>query len=451
MKKRILVGILVLAMLGSSVAGIVALWPSLNPKNEDPFADVPYPVIQSFDYADLSGQDLTEVDLTVAELPQTLSFSTSTKWPPADKMPDGFSPDDLMEGGRYLGLGLDRLHRQGITGKGISVAVIDRPILKDHEELADNLIYDDKLVTEADSAAVSFHGAATTGIMAGKNGVAPDAKVYYYAIPNNDLGYVNSALALDKIIALNKTLSQSEKIRIVATAQSRNPLDETANVAGAKDWAAAIDRAEGEGLMVVHPSMAHVELTGAGLKVDALAGKAGGGTREERDDPDNYAPWTWTTAKAWTVEKIRAAGVTSWEGVRKELVRLLTEQPGLNSLQAEALNTYIYLAESYKQTSTFESWIAVAEGDLSKALAIPVDRITVATAEANDSYTYYGSGGLSWASPYVAGLLALGLQVNPSAVAQDLFLALMDSGTPFATGGKLVNPVGFIQMVEGLK
>ena len=440
MKKKILVGIMVLAMLGSSVAGIVAYWPYLNPKPEDPFADVPYPLIQSYNYADLSGQDLTEVDLTELDAPDTLTFDTSTKWPAADKMPEGFSPDALMDQGRYLGLGLRRLHEQGITGDGIVVAVIDRPILKDHEEFAANLQYNEPLTEEPSASAVNFHGAAITGILAGEHGVAPDAKVHYFAIPNDDSAYTTSAQALDRIVELNKTLPDAEKIKVVAAAQSANPLDEAANILGAKDWADAIKRAEAEGIIVVHPSMIGVGLTGAGVK-----------SGENRDNPDSYLPWTWTSAKAWVVEKIRGAGATSWEDARKELIRLLTEQPDLDSLQAEALDTYIQLAEYYKQTSTFESWIAVAEGDLSNTLAVPVDYITLATADANDSYAYYGSGGLSWASPYVAGLLALGLQVNPDATAAELFAALMDSGTPFATGGKLVSPAGFIQAVEALK
>lgn len=439
MKKKILVGLMVLVMLGSTVAGVVAYWPVLNPEPSDPFADVPYPAINSFNYADLSGEDLTSVDLTTTKDPATLTFDTSTKWPAKDKMPEGFSPDALLDQGRYLGLGLDSLHERGITGEGVAVAVIDRPTLKEHEEFAENLQYNEPAAGDADSVAVNFHGAAITGILAGKHGVAPDAKIHYFAIPG-DNAYTASAQALDKVIALNKTLGDGEKIRVVAAAQSVNPLDEAANVSGAKDWSAAIKRAEAEGIIVIYPSMTAVELTGAGVK----PGK-------DRDDPENYVAWTWTSAKAWAVEKIRAAGAKSWEDVRKELIRLLTEQPDLDSLQAEALNTYIYLAESYKQTSTFENWIAVAEGNLSKALAVPVDCITLATADANDSYAYYGSGGLSWASPYVAGLIALGLQVNPSATAGELFAALMETGTPFVTGGKLVNPGAFVQAVKALK
>jgi len=435
-RKKILVGILLIVMLGSSVAGILAYLPYLS-SPKDPFADVPYPFIQSYKYADLSGQDASAADLSGLTDPATLTFDTSTIWPPEDKMPEGFSPQALMDEGKYLGLGLRELHRRGITGKGITVAVIDRPVIKHHIEFADRLTYHEVLPGDTNSAAVSFHGATITGIMAGRNGVAPDARIHYFAIPNDAAAYSTSAQAMDQILALNETLPAGERIRVVAAAVAVNPYDEAAGIAGAVEWANAVKRAEDAGLIVIYPSMPAIELTGAGVKPGA-----------DRDNPENYLTWTWTTAKRWVVQKIKDAGAKSWKDARKELIRLLTEQPELDSLQAEALNTYIYLAESYKNTSTFESWIAVAEGDLSNSIAVPVECITVATADSEDSYAYYGTGGLSWASPYVAGLMALGLQVNPSATRDALLQALKDTATPFVTGGKIVNPMGFIEAVK---
>jgi len=72
----------------------------------------------------------------------------------------------------------------------------------------------------------------------------------------------------------------------------------------------------------------------------------------------------------------------------------------------------------------------------------------VASTDSANSYAYYGSGGLSWATPYAAGILALGLQVKPTATPAELLKAITDTGTPFVTGGKLVNPVGFIQALR---
>lgn len=436
MKKKILVGILALVMVVSSAAGVLVYLPYLLNSEKDPFADVPYPRIQSYEYADLSGQDASLADLTRLDEPSTLTFDTSTVWPPEDKMPEGFSPQALMDEGKYLGLGLRGLHEQGITGRGTVVAVIDRPILKDHVEFGDRLTYHEVAPGDTDSALVSFHGAAITGILAGEHGVAPDAKIHYFAVPNEDNIYGTSARAMDQILALNEILPAEEKVRIVVAAMAVNAYDEATGVAGASEWADAVKRAEDAGLIVVYPSMAALELTGAGVKP---------GT--DRDNPENYLPWTWTTAKRWVIQKIRDAGAKSWKDARKELIRLLTKQPELNSLQAEALNTYIYMAESYKETSTFENWIAAADGDLSNSVAIPVDCITVATADSEESYTYYGTGGLSWASSYVAGLMALGLQVNPSATGDALLQAVKDTAVPFVTGGKIVNPAGFIEAV----
>jgi len=38
------------------------------------------------------------------------------------------------------GLGLRALHEQGYTGRGVNVAIIDGPLLADHEEFGDRLV-----------------------------------------------------------------------------------------------------------------------------------------------------------------------------------------------------------------------------------------------------------------------------------------------------------------------
>lgn len=435
--RKALIVLLILAMVGSVVAGFLAYWPRANSTNSDPFADVPDPNIQSYEFADLAGRDVTTADLSQFSGTGTLTFSSSTKWPTSDKMPAGFSPSALLEEGKYLGLGLNGLHKQGITGKGVSVAVIDRPILKEHEEYASNLQYIEVVPGDANNATVNFHGAAITGILAGKNGVAPGAKVYYFAVPYADTMYSTSTQAMNQLLEMNKTLPEGQKIRVVAVAQSVNPLDVSANTDGAQDWSNAIKKAQDSGVMVIYAGMSELDFTGAGV----VPGK-------DRDNPQNYQQWTWTAAKAWVIQKLKDANANSWATARAELIRLLTEQPDLDSLQAEAINTYIYLVESYKQTSNYDEWISAAAKDPAKAVSVPVDCITIANTDGTNTYTYYGSGGLSWGSPYIAGLMALGLQVKPNATAAELYRDIADTATAMASGGKLVNPVGFIQALK---
>ncbi len=62
-------------------------------------------------------------------------------------------------------------------------------------------------------------------------------------------------------------------------------------------------------------------------------------------------------------------------------------------------------------------------------------------------YTYFGHGGLSWAVPYLAGVIALGYQVNPYLKTGEIFQYIRETGTPFNRGW-LINPRAFIKKVK---
>ena len=65
----------------------------------------------------------------------SISFDQSTKWPNENKLPKGFNPDLWLRVGKYPGLSLNKIHEKGITGKGVSVAVIDKPGSVHHKQL----------------------------------------------------------------------------------------------------------------------------------------------------------------------------------------------------------------------------------------------------------------------------------------------------------------------------
>jgi len=377
---------------------------------------------------DFRGQDLSASDFKeMADLFPTFTFDSATQWPSAEKMPSGVEPGKLTEDGKYLGLGLSDLHSQGITGKGVSVAVIDKPILEDHEEFPDNLVYIEVQENHPNAERLHFHGAAVAGILAGKHGVAPGSRLYYFAVPDDLDPYARYAEAMDRLLEVQKTLKDAEKIRVVAVAYSIDPYEFGEGAAKLRE---AIRKAEEQGIIIVYPGMGGLEFTGAGC----LPGK-------DRDKPENYQLWSWTWAKGEVIAKAAKANLTSWEAFRKELIRLLTQDPDLDSLQAEAIHTYIYLTAIYKDSVPFKEWFSAAAKtasapepkeakEWSGVLAVPCDYLTVPDVNGRNSYTYYGAGGLSWSVPYVAGLLALGLQVNPNATSEGLFNALRDTAVP---------------------
>ena len=169
----------------------------------------------------------------------TYTFSSETKWPAEDKMPPGYSPDSILSLGKDLGLGLSALHDAGVTGKGVPAAVIDKPIPKDHEAYSANLRYIEVKPGDEKMGETRFHGAACATILAGKYGVAPEAPLYYFAVPDDAQPYKRYAEALTMLLDMREEMPEEEKIRIVSVSYGIQASQE-----GASEWQDAIARAE---------------------------------------------------------------------------------------------------------------------------------------------------------------------------------------------------------------
>jgi len=62
-------------------------------------------------------------------------------------------------------------------------------------------------------------------------------------------------------------------------------------------------------------------------------------------------------------------------------------------------------------------------------------------------YQYWGRGGQSWAVPYVAGVLAMGWQVNPEMGNDEAKALLFETAVAGSNGGNIINPAAFIAAV----
>jgi hypothetical protein len=230
---------------------------------------------------DLSGEDLTKFSL---EMLLTCDFDSQTKWPMDDKLPAGFDPEKIIEEGKNPGLGIKELHEQGIDGRGITVAIIDQSLSSERTQFDEHIEYGGNVLDYKEhnlpkDESKSMHGPAVLSLLVGKNcGIAPGAKVIYRAIPQlpdseEKRNFNNWADALLDIVEKNKTLSPSEKIRIVSCSIGyREEYPEP----GLDRWLEAIKIAEGSGIVVsdVGPR--------TGVKY------IGGGTALDKENPDNY-------------------------------------------------------------------------------------------------------------------------------------------------------------------
>ena len=90
------------------------------------------------------------------QLLEKMPFDSRTKWPGSDKLPDGFDPVRLLEHGKNPGLGIRALHKQGVDGRGVGIAIIDQPLLKEHIEYADRIGKYEAI--NVDGVPVQMHG-----------------------------------------------------------------------------------------------------------------------------------------------------------------------------------------------------------------------------------------------------------------------------------------------------
>jgi hypothetical protein len=253
----------------------------------------PRPLVPRFDpeskdafQIDLRGKDLSKADLaaSAADL-WYATFDTGTHWPAA--LPDGFDAARVMDTARSPGLGVRQLHRQGITGKGVILAMIDSPLRRNHVEFGDRIrFYEEMNLPEGNRP--HMHGNAALSIAAGKTvGVAPGADLYYIANHPGDTDGVNFkylAAALRRMVKVNEGLPDGKKIRVVAMQIGWAP-----SQPGYDEMTAAANAAKAAGMLVVSSSIEEVH----GLKFHGLG-------RQPLADPDahaSYEPGLWWASR----------------------------------------------------------------------------------------------------------------------------------------------------------
>jgi serine protease AprX len=221
----------------------------------------------------VSGMDLKDKDLSKAsfEMLSGVNFDSNTVWPGKANLPASFSPAKWLDACKDPGLGMEELHKQGITGKGVSVAVFDKPIKSTHAEYGKRLVYTPVGIL----GDFHFHGQACASVIAGKTcGVAPKAKLYYFAVPDNGENFDNYCKAMDELIALNKTLPKNGKIRLVSI--SDGLIEEGTRW---ENWNAALSKAKAAGIAVNYSNS-----LGSGNRF----AEGGCPPYKDKSDPDNY-------------------------------------------------------------------------------------------------------------------------------------------------------------------
>ncbi len=338
--------------------------------------------------ADLRSRDLTGLDLT-GRLEDLLraTFDDRTKWPA--QMPQGYDHQRIMELGKNPGLGIRELHQQGITGRGVGIAICDQPLLVDHQEYRDRLrLYEEiNIRPEMDA---QMHGPAVASIAVGKTvGVAPEADLYYIGEFNadfNDTGFTWNfeylARGVQRILEINEQLPAERKIRVLSISVGWD-----ASRKGYQQITDAANKAKAAGLLVISSSVDKVH----GFSFHGLG-------RSALTNPDD---------------------VSSCE-------------PGA------------FWAKAFYQGKSPANRL--------HRLLVPMDARTTASPTGASEYVFYAQGGWSWSIPYIAGVYALAAQVEPK-ITPDRFWALalrtgriidLHRGGKAYKLGPILNPAGLV-------
>jgi hypothetical protein len=277
----------------------------------------------------------------------------------------------MMRAAMNPGLGVRALHEQGITGEGVTVAIIDQPLYQDHPEFAGKIAayYDSGCGSES-----SMHGPAVASLLVGeKCGTAPGATVYYAAAPSwkRDARYFAECLLW--ILDRNEALPEDAKIRVVSV--SAAPSGPTTPIrSNHAAWDEAVERAEAAGVIVLDCTSHHGFI-----------------------------------------------GPCHLDPARPEDVTACT--PGFPGMPTRGASPDRVLVPTCPRTTAEE----YDRGDY--------------------SYQYCGRGGLSWAIPYAAGVMAMGWQLCPELTGQEMKDLLFASA--HARGGaRIIDPAAFVASVK---
>ncbi len=204
-------------------------------------------------FQDVRWGDLTSIEDTLTyEKITTLTYNKDSKFgkPTADA-------EQIMEKGKNPGLGVRLLHKQGITGIGVNIAIIDQNLPGNHPEYKNKIVkYKDVGCRQPENEG-SMHGPGVLSLLAGETiGTAPEAQIYFAAAPSWTADAKYQADALNWIIEENRLLPKENKIKVVsisaAPSGTGSPFKKNNNL-----WDEAVKIAEQEGIVVLDCTKEH--------------------------------------------------------------------------------------------------------------------------------------------------------------------------------------------------
>lgn len=227
--------------------------------------------------------------------------------------------NEVTEKMKDPGLGIRALHEKGITGKGVTIAIIDSPISY-NSEFADNIVNYTNLT---DNKEGSFHGNTVSSVAVGKEcGVAPEAKLSYFTAGCCE-NYID---AISQIIEQNDKLIKAGKspISVISISSGFDGYDDYNN--NKEELFTIIKKAKTAGIAVITNNK----------ELDPERCPIGRNPDKDINSPENATLWRYWTQKS---EKGQVALYDYYKEKDKDNILLI---PGENRTVAGEHNDYRY-------------------------------------------------------------------------------------------------------------
>ena len=369
-----------------------------------------------------------------------IRFSSKTEFPSVDKMPDGFNPQQVLENGKAPGLNIADLHTMGITGKGITVAIIDQPLNTEHIEIKDNVIHYE-LIGYPEHIEAQFHGTAVSSLLAGKTvGVAPDAKIVYFAAPGTKTKMAIADENFQKVLRqyFPKNINFEETIKDIL--DGRHQTDE--------EFRYKINKI--------------IETLPPDIKEQAFSVKT---EIDFTHRANALRKILFMNARLPQDQKISAVSI-SWGmlGTDPESTKLIKQliDSGVMVLTTDSHRFYGNNAafttidrnmnSDPNDIKSYEAGFWKANKDnWHERLLVPAGGRTIAGYLDYDDYIYCGANsGMSWSTPYLVGVYALAKQVAPNLTPHHFFEVAQQTAISNGKTGdnKIVQPQKIIQQLQ---
>lgn len=332
-------------------------------------------------------KDYSKDDLSIYDI-SDFSFDDKTIWPTdPQKLPQGFEQKDkIMELGKNPGLGVRSLHARGIDGTGMRMAIIDQA-LSDHAEYHDNLVHYEEW-GDVDKNG-QMHGSAVSSIAVGKTvGVAPKAKLYYFADKHSR-----------KDSKTGKTMFFTD------------------------NCVKALER-----IIEINETLPPNE------KIQVVSMSWGGQADETTQGCDKWFA---------TLEKAKKAGLFVLTTSSRREYALDFSGAGRGALgdPEHSWNKQAYWVNHQR----IQELLARAN----PRIIVPMDDRTTASHYGKNEYVHYLQGGMSWATPWLAGMFVLARQVDPTVTPEHFWEVATKTGIlSKEVGGSIIQPVKLIETLE---